>query len=112
MSSSYDVLIDSDIFVALHEPYDILHKEAKQLLAREEERGAKLVTTNLVIMETATVLSNRVGQDEAKRFLEEVSHVDKIFIDEDLERETHKLFKQQKGRGYSMVDCANAVVLR
>ena len=114
MSSGFDVLIDSDIFVALFMPEDLLAEEAQRLY-QQLKAGipTKFVTTNMVVAETATVLSNRAGHQVAKQFLDRVAEMDVWFINEDLERETHQLFRQQtKSRGISMVDCANVVVMR
>jgi predicted nucleic acid-binding protein len=66
----------------------------------------------LVVLETATVLSNPDGHQVAKQFLQVVEEygLPVIHIDEDLQQATIELFKSRAAKGTSMVDCANAVV--
>jgi predicted nucleic acid-binding protein len=60
------------------------------------------------------VLSYRSGQSLARALLDSVerSQVPTIHITEELQSEAVALFRQQEGRGTSMVDCANVAVAR
>jgi predicted nucleic acid-binding protein len=110
--SNFEVLIDSDAFIAFYLDYDLFHPQASELFARFDQSQTGLTTTSWVVAETATVLSYRGGQELAQTFLQRIksSHIPVIHIDEKLEQATFQFFKNQKGRGISMVDCANAVV--
>lgn len=115
MNSNFQVLIDSDAFVGWMVEKDANHQKAEKIFNRLRSEKAKLVTTSLVVIETATVLSHRVGQNLAKTFLDEV--VDKgglpvIFLVEDLYNQAVDIFREQTKKGTSVTDCANVAVLR
>ncbi len=114
MGSKFEVLVDSDAFVAWFVAFDLLHRTASDVFEKLIHEQALMVATNWVLVETATVLSYRVGQDQARRFLKhfETSHFPIVRVTEDLEQETLSFFKRQNGRGVSMIDCANAVVAK
>lgn len=109
---AFEVLIDSDAFVAWLRPSDLFHNRASEVFARIQKKEWRFATTSLVILETATVLSHRDGHNIAKRFLQLVEEykLPVIHINEDLQETTIRLFQSQSTRGTSMVDCANAVV--
>jgi predicted nucleic acid-binding protein len=108
--SPYGALIDSDAFIALLMPDDALHGEAMRIYTSLKERGKAMATTNLVVAETATVLSHRARHKEAIRFLQRVKETPTIFIDETMTDRARRLFAEQTvPRRVSMVDCANAI---
>jgi len=111
-NSSQMVLVDSDAFIAWLVEDDLLHKEAVGVLKTLQETKQVTVTTNLVVAETATVLSNRVGQDQARAFLDFVEKLPIIHITEALQAEALKLFRQQATKGTSVVDCCNVAVVK
>lgn len=108
----YDALVDSDAFVGLIWENDLLHEQAVRLFATAQERSLKLVTTSLVVSETATVLSYRSGQVDARRFLTFVDTVNIIHITHELQTVSLDLFKDQTRKRTSVVDCSNVVVAR
>lgn len=111
-TSDNRILVDSDAFVGWLKPDDSLHERVTILFGRIKEQKQATVTTSLVVAETATTLSNKVSQEAAIRFLDFVEHLPVIHIGEDLHRKTTELFKQQKEKGISFVDCSNVVVLK
>lgn len=110
-NSSQMVLVDSDAFIAWLVADDLLHKEAVDVLRTLQETKQVTVTTSLVVAETATVLSNRVGQEQAGAFLDFVEKLPIIHITEELQAEALKLFRQQATKGTSVVDCCNVAVV-
>lgn len=75
----------------------------------------QLVTTSLVVVETATVLSHHQGQDLAKFFLEEIIEgggFPVIFINEALHQTALNMFQAQTKKGTSITDCASVTVVR
>jgi predicted nucleic acid-binding protein len=110
----FEVLIDSDAFIAWLRPSDLLHDNARTMFTQLAQQETPVTTTSLVVLETATVLSYREGPGVAKRFLDlvEASHLPVIHIDAELQQATIELFKSRAVRGTSMVDCANIVVAR
>ena len=110
----FEVLVDSDGWIALYLPDDLLHTDTVSIYQRLQAQNKKLVTTSAVIGETATVLSHRSGQKLARHFLLaiEQSGIPIIFVDEKLHHQALELFMQQEKKGTSFVDCANVVVAR
>ncbi len=112
MRSSFHVLVDSDAFVGWLYENDAHHEKSEQLFNMIKTRRLKLVTTSLVIGETATVLSNRKGQDLARRFFKLVEKYPTIHITEKIHKETTSYFNTQEARGTSFVDCSNVVTMK
>jgi predicted nucleic acid-binding protein len=108
-------LIDSDAFIGWMVEFDAHHKQARRILHRLKEKKWRLVTTSLVVAETATVLSHRSGQALARTFLDEViekGNFAVIYITKDLYQQALEIFKQQSKKGTSVTDCANVAVVR
>lgn len=109
---SYDVFIDSDVFVGLSLVSDPLHQRASLLLQRIKRTGLTVVTSQLVVAEAATVLSHKHGMQLAKFFLRNVASFETLFVSAQLHAEALELFVEQSKKGSSFVDCANVVVMR
>jgi predicted nucleic acid-binding protein len=114
MEGKFDVLVDSDGFVGRFYPDDVHHQRAQRTFSRYAHQQAMVVTTSMVVAETATVLSHRSGSKQARIFLDviERSRVPVIHIDEDLQQDALDIFKAQTTRGTSVTDCANVAVTR
>ena len=115
MTSNFQVLVDSDAFVGLMIEKDAHHKSSQKIFKRLRAQKAKLLTTSLVVVETATVLSHRVGQDLARAFLVEVVEKGGLPVTQiidDLYEEALKIFKDQTKKGTSVTDCANVAILK
>ncbi len=106
------ILVDSSAFVAWFNANDMFHSAAKKRFSFIEQEKFRLITTSYVVDETATVLSFRKGQDLANIFLDFASQLPMIFIAEELRQKTLAIFKKQKQRGTSMVDCSNVAVMQ
>lgn len=106
------IFIDSAAFVAWFYLHDAHYQRAGERFSWIERERLLPVTSDLVIVETATVLSHRQGQVLARTFLEFVQKVSTIHVNEELLSETYQLFSQQERRGSSVVDCCNVVVMR
>lgn len=106
------VLVDSDAFVGWIVETDAHHQSVVAIFQKLEQTRTHLVTTNMVIAETATLLSRRIGQAEATTFLDFAQHIQTIFITEQLHQLTLRLFSEQPRKNTSFVDMANVVVAR
>jgi len=106
------VLIDSDALFALYVANDFHHKSAKQILDKFLKEGAELFVTNLVLQETATVISYRLGHNQSLNFLKRFLQINiqQIFIGKNLNTKSWSVFKKQSKKGTSFVDCANLAV--
>ncbi|MDP1722868.1 MAG: type II toxin-antitoxin system VapC family toxin [Candidatus Gottesmanbacteria bacterium] len=102
------VIIDSNVFVAVFLMEDSLHSRATQLVSQLKKQGAVFYTINLVLQESATVLSMRKGMASARTFYAAVhDFVDQVApFDESVEKESWKVFLSQTKKGTSFVDCA------
>ena len=102
------VIIDSNIFVAVFLLEDSLHTRATHLVSQLKRQGVAFCTINLVLQESATVLSMRKGMPSARAFYAAVhDFVDQVVpFDEIIEKESWKIFLSQSKKGTSFVDCA------
>jgi predicted nucleic acid-binding protein len=112
--TNVQILIDSDAFVSWFIEADYFHTQASRIFENIMQTQTTLAATNWVIAETATVLSYRVGQAQALKFLRHIedSKLPLVHISEELEQHTRELFQKQTGRGISMVDCSNVAVMQ
>lgn len=110
----FQMLIDSDALVGLIHPDDAHFEQANNVFQSLAVQHAKLVTTSLVVAETATVLSHRAGQALARTFLTIIrrGNIPVIHIDEALQEAALALFCNQTKKGTSVTDCANVAVMR
>lgn len=113
-SNHFQVFIDSDAFIGWLWEYDAHHQAAHTLFESLHKDKVVLATSNLVVSETATVLSYRSGQAKAIEFLDIIGKADipVIHIDQDLQIEAYSIFKTQTKKGTSVIDCANVAVMR
>lgn len=114
-NNKFEVLVDSDAFIGWIYPNDAHAQRAGEIFETLKKQGVSLVTTSLVVSETATVLSYKVGQALAKFFLDEVIKQGSfpiIHITEDLQERAIEIFSSQTQKGTSVVDCANVAVVR
>lgn len=116
MNKQKTVLVDSDAFVALAKEDDTNHKKAKKILTKLSKKPVLYMTSNYVFSETVTVVSQRVGHDQALAFIKELKSPASLFsmqwIDEKLERVAIKIFKKQTSKNISFVDCTNMALIK
>ena len=107
------IVLDSNVLVALYKLDDSTHQKAKEITRRLHDQGDVFMVLNLVVQETATVISMKVGQKEAKDFYLKRDRVidQEIALDDDLEKLTWNIFMKQTKKGTSFVDCANLVAI-
>lgn len=103
------ILIDSDALFALYFVDDTNHLKAKNILGTFSKEKDELFVANLVLQESATVISRKIGQKQALDFLKkfEKTNTREIFVDQKLTAKTWKIFKKQTKKGTSFIDCAN-----
>jgi len=105
-------IVDSNVLVAIVRENDELHKKAMGLIKKIKGRY-ELWVLNLVIQESATVVSMRDGMDAAKVFYSGYENMIDIEVrlDEEVEGMTWEIFLKQKKKGTSFIDCANLAVI-
>lgn len=104
--------VDTSFWVALRFARDTRHPDARALW--EEGPGA-LVTTNLVLGETWTFLSRRVGHRSALELHQAAGRLPSLsvrHVDEELEQEAWLWLRRHDERPYSFVDATSFTLMR
>jgi len=106
------ILLDSDYLVALFRKDDSNNKKAQSLTKQTSKNNPEKYILNLVIYETATVLSNRVGMSAVKLFYDKIPALNliKIYLDKSLETIAWEIMLGQTKKHTSFIDCANLAV--
>lgn len=106
------ILIDADALVALAKEDDSNHKKAVKIAQRLKKET--LYVTALTIPEAATVLSYRVSQEAAQKFLKEARQ--KKLIELPLTTQASvladEIFLKQTKKGTSWIDCLNVAIAK
>lgn len=102
-------LADSDFLVGLFSENDAHNSKSVDLMQKMVKRGNKLFVLNLVVQESATVLSHRVNMDAVRLFYEKLPrlNLNVVSVDDKAEVASWSLFLKQTKKGCSFVDCAN-----
>ncbi|MBX3083958.1 MAG: PIN domain-containing protein [Anaerolineae bacterium] len=114
MSTHFEALVDSDAFIGLFFEQDVHFARAGAAFRHFAKVGNVLVTTNLVITETAAMLSRRISYPLACRFIEyiQAGNFPIIYVDKQLQDSTHTIFLAHQREKTSPVDCSNVAVAR
>src|SRR3989344_6775155 len=100
------IFVDTNFYVSLENKADSNHEQAKEALTSLIPKNPQFFTTNLVLYETVTVLSIRVGREAAIYFKENFDPETRIFwLDKQTETKAWSLFKRIKDNDVSFVDC-------
>lgn len=110
----FDILFDSDGFVALFVEQDAHHEKAKFLFQSAVENRLNIVASDYIVAETATVLSRLSGQEVARKFLSFVGGDTFPIIQMDTARvrNTLDLFHAQPNKRTSVFDCSNVIIMQ
>jgi len=110
------LFVDSDAFVALAKEDDSNHERAVQILGELLHANVSFLTSNYVFSETITVISQRVSHKAALLFIEEMKSPNASFlirwVDEELEVIATEIFKNQRSKNVSFVDCTNMAIMQ
>jgi len=109
------IFVDTGAWFAAQIADDEHHGEAADTLRGLLELPTVLVTTNHVVGETYTLLRVTRGYDAANRFLgslERTARVERVFVEEDLERRAFALLERYRDHDFSFVDATSFAVMR
>lgn len=116
MHKPLTIFVDSDAFVAFIKQDDSNHKKAKRLFESLQAKSLTFVTSNYVISEVITVLSQRVDHKTAIVFIDSMKSGDSDFliewINETVEEKAIQLFREQTSKNISFVDCTNMALIK
>ncbi|MFH1863568.1 MAG: type II toxin-antitoxin system VapC family toxin [bacterium] len=112
MAKAFKILVDSDALVATTKEDDSNHK--KSLAVSQKLKNSVFYITPFTIPETATVLSHKVSQRVAKKFVLKARSENfiEVPIGSGLIQEADRIFVSQNKKGTSWVDCLNAAVVK
>lgn len=109
------VFIDTGAFFALQARDDAHHEEARETLPRIISRGSSLVTSNLVMSETYTLLRVTRGFQEAGRFLEYAGRSTRlkiVFSDAAIEDDACVILRKYADHPLSYADGVSFAIMR
>ena len=109
------VFIDTGAWFAVQVADDAHHETAGDTFGQLLGGERALVTSNLVIGETYTLLRVSKGYRAAKRFLDLLAQsrrVDRLFITEPLERQAYGILDRFADHPFSFVDATSFAVMR
>ncbi len=104
--------VDTSAFFAAADRDDRHHEEATSALRDAVERGEELLTHSFVVVETAALLHRRIGQDVAKKFLNDLDLFRVVWVDDHLYRAGAERYAKSGRTGPSLVDCVSFALIR
>lgn len=111
-----DILVDTSAWFALQNRKDRNHIAATNFWDEIRAKRHRLITTDRIKEESATLIKSKLGQGAALYFLEslevgtENGEIVLIEITSDIDQEAWELFRQRKDKDYSFVDCTTFCV--
>ena len=108
------LFIDTGAWFALADKSDKYHKRAVQLYP-DLLRDYQVLTTNLVISETYTLLHRTIGHQAAIRFLDNVAaspRIIKIYSDNILEETAIEILRHYKDQDFSYTDAVSFAAMK
>jgi len=109
-----NIYIDTDALIALNDVSDALHKKATKIL---KDLASQKITAYLgtnVLLETLTIISQRLGKNQANELLNELrSGKYKIITpDNKLTLKAEEIFRSVKSKNISYSDCISFAITK
>lgn len=111
----HEIFVDTGAWLAIVDKSDSLHKQAQQIYASVIRSGSILVTTNLVVSESYTLIQRRIGQKVAVQFLSSVQNSPRLLViysDSKIETDAQKFLRQYADQKFSYVDAVSFAVMK
>lgn len=107
------VFVDTSGILALINPKDEHHGDARRAFDVLRAREAPLVTTSFVLVELYALLGRRMGLDAVRAFRVEMAPLMEIvWVDEPLHEAGLDLLLERKKRKLSLVDCVSFLAMQ
>lgn len=109
------IFVDTGAFIALADSGDKNHQAAKIFWHDAKGKGAKFVTTNFVVCETANYLRARVSHNVSVIFMESLKKsglIDLVTIISSMEENALAIFRQYTDKDFSFTDCTSFSVMK
>lgn len=107
------LFVDANFFCALYNDSDAHYSKAEAIATRLN--GFRLITSNFVLLETYTVLSQRASKKEAVAFgerLKKDSPYAIYWISKEFEEEVWRIFTSIKDKNFSYVDASILAIIK
>lgn len=113
ISIKLEILVDTDILVAIFKSDDSNHLKAIKLCENLQEKGAEFFLFPLILYEAATVISYKISHEKAISFVKEMKEINLSIYELSSEylQLAERWFFKQTGRGISYIDCYNMALL-
>ncbi|HEY1646227.1 MAG TPA: PIN domain-containing protein [Candidatus Saccharimonadales bacterium] len=114
MAKNDSIFVDSNYLIALYNPADSQHSRALRLAEQISEEDPKLYTSNYILIEVLTVLSQRVDKNTAISVGEHIrdsQQIEILHVNEELDNLIWKIFKVIQSKNVSVVDCSTLALL-
>lgn len=107
------VFVDTSAILALLNPKDELHSQARSGFEALRRSGTGLITTSYVLVEIYALLGRRMGLAAVRAYRGDLAPlIDVVWVDEAIHEEALDLLLDRKDRGLSLVDAASFAVMR
>jgi len=107
------LFIDANYFCALYNKQDALHQKAKRFSSELEQHY--LATSNFVLLESYTVISQRSSKNivvSFKNYVYSEGNYHIFWVDKGLEEEIWNIFASIKDKNFSYVDASILAVMK
>lgn len=108
------VFVDTDVFVALNDKSDRLHEKVTEILEKIAGLRLRPFTSTNVLLETLTIISQRVGKRESLLLLDELrsGKYQIVHPAEELVLQAEDIFRSIKSKNVSYSDCLNFAIAK
>lgn len=107
------IFVDTSVLVALNNIEDPTYSRAFQISKKIFSKNLELVTSNHIISETLTILSQKVAHQTAIDFKELwVPKMEVVHIGEILEETAFEIFKKLTSKNVSFVNCTSFALMK
>ena len=107
------IFVDTSAFVAIHDSKDPHYDSSQKIIEKLIPQKASLITTNYVLTESDTVISQKVGKDKAISFKESFDpSILIVRVEEELEEAAWQIFKEIKSKNVSFIDCTSFAIMK
>jgi predicted nucleic acid-binding protein len=109
------VFVDTGAWFAIQATDDAHHALARTTLPEVLQASQSLVTSNMIVGETYTLLRLSKGYREAKRFLDTLAQstkLERVFVTESLERHAYEILHRYADHPFSFVDATSFALMR
>lgn len=108
-----DILVDADALIALAKNDDSNHKKAVKINQKLQKEGVDYYLSPFTVAEATTVLSYRVSQSAAKKFLKEIRKINlpTLELSKKYQNLPDSYFFHQNKKRTSYFDCYNMALL-